>query len=197
MFSKLQLFCVLICAILLLPVVADDNPKTVLPLKMSSTDLAGDMFKRPDMRPQTHADGHKTESVTSMVSSDGKYYSGMYRSEATRIDITERPYGVNEFMYFLSGSVTLTSIDGSVMTIHAGEAVTLPKEWKGIFETDGYEKIWVIYSDEQACSFTENYQGFRTCANLRELELRRYSRRNQHIEPTTPETFQDFVLPDC
>ena len=44
--------------------------------------------------------------------------------------------------------VTLTSIDGSVMTIHAGEAVTLSKEWKGIFETDGYEKIWVIYSDE-------------------------------------------------
>jgi uncharacterized cupin superfamily protein len=34
------------------------------------------------------------------------------------------------------------------MTINTGEAVTMPKEWTGVWETDGYEKIWVIYSDE-------------------------------------------------
>jgi len=34
----------------------------------------------------------------------------------------------------------------SVMTVHAGEAVTIPKEWTGTWDTDGYEKIWVIYS---------------------------------------------------
>jgi uncharacterized cupin superfamily protein len=48
-------------------------------------------------------------------------------------------------MYFLEGSVTLTSSDGTVQTIEAGEGVTVPKEWTGIFETDGYTKIWVIY----------------------------------------------------
>ena len=28
----------------------------------------------------------------------------------------------------------------------AGEGVTIPKEWTGIRETDGYTKIWVIES---------------------------------------------------
>ena len=62
-----------------------------------------------------------------------------------RIEIDE-PYGVDEFMYFLEGSVTLTSSDGSEQVINAGEAVTIPKEWTGVWETDGYTKIWVIYS---------------------------------------------------
>ena len=51
-------------------------------------------------------------------------------------------------MYFVSGSVTLTSSDGTVVTINSGEAVTVPKVWIGIWETDGYEKFWVIYSDD-------------------------------------------------
>ena len=72
----------------------------------------------------------------------------MYRSGKTRFELSQ-PYGVNEFMYFLSGSVTLISSDGSVMTVHAGEAVTIPKEWTGIWDTDGYEKIWVIYSSDE------------------------------------------------
>jgi uncharacterized cupin superfamily protein len=144
MTSKIKLAIALLCIALLSPAVADD---AVLPAKISKDDAAGMMFQREDMTATTHADGHKSESITSMVSSDGKYYSGMYRSEKTRYDFTE-PYGVNEFMFFLSGGITLTSSDGSVMNVHAGEAVTLPKEWTGIFETDGYEKIWVIYSAE-------------------------------------------------
>jgi uncharacterized cupin superfamily protein len=71
----------------------------------------------------------------------------MYRSSKTRIEVNE-PYGVDEFMYFLEGSVTLTSADGSVQVVKAGEAVTIPKEWTGIWETDGYTKIWVIYSHD-------------------------------------------------
>jgi uncharacterized cupin superfamily protein len=51
-------------------------------------------------------------------------------------------------MFFLEGSVTLTSADGAVTTINAGEAVTIPKEWMGRWETAGYRKIWVIYSDD-------------------------------------------------
>ena len=53
---------------------------------------------------------------------------------------------VDEFMYFLEGSVTLTSSDGTVQIIEAGEGVTVPKEWTGVFETEGYRKIWVIYA---------------------------------------------------
>ena len=42
--------------------------------------------------------------------------------------------------------MTLTSGDGAQMTINAGEAVTIPKGWTGVWETEGYRKSWVIYS---------------------------------------------------
>ena len=71
----------------------------------------------------------------------------MYRSGAVRLEINET-YGVDEFMYFVEGSVTLTSSDGLVQVIHAGEGVTIPKEWTGVWETEGYAKIWVIYSED-------------------------------------------------
>lgn len=119
--------------------------KVVLPAKINKAESAGTIFMRDDMSAITHKDGHKTEDVTTLMSSDGKFGTGMYRSGKTRFEISE-PYGVDEFMFFLKGSVTLTSSDGSVMTVHAGEGVTIPKEWTGIWETDGYEKIWVIYS---------------------------------------------------
>lgn len=119
--------------------------ETVKPAKMSADDIAGDIFERPDMLETTHDDGHTTLDVTSLLSSDKKFASGMYKSSKVRIEIDE-PYGVDEFMYFLEGSVTLTSTDGSAQVINAGEAVTIPKEWTGIWETDGYTKIWVIYS---------------------------------------------------
>jgi len=119
--------------------------ETVKPAKMSADDIAGDTFERTDMLETTHDDGHTTLDVTSLLSSDKKFASGMYKSGKVRIEIDE-PYGVDEFMYFLEGSVTLTSSDGSEQVINAGEAVTIPKEWTGIWETDGYTKIWVIYS---------------------------------------------------
>lgn len=124
---------------------AADEQAAVVPAKISKTELAGSLFERADMIETTHEDGHTTLDVTTLLSSDGKFASGMYRSGKTRIDI-DQPYGVDEFMYFLEGGVTLTSADGTVQTINAGEAVTVPKEWTGSFETDGYSKIWVIYS---------------------------------------------------
>ena len=114
--------------------------------------LAGDdsdiaIGERQDIAERTHGDGHVTQSVTSQVSGDKNFSSGMYKSGKTRIDITE-PYGVDEFMYFLEGGVTLTSSDGTELVINAGEAVTVPKEWTGVWDTDGYTKIWVIYSED-------------------------------------------------
>ena len=117
----------------------------VKPAEMKRDDIAGAIFDRPGMLETTHDNGNTTLDVTSLLSSDKKFASGMYKSGKVRIEITE-PYGVDEFMYFLEGSVTLTSPDGSAQVINAGEAVTIPKEWTGTWETDGYTKIWVIYS---------------------------------------------------
>ena len=89
----------------------------------------------------------KILDFTSLKSSDGKFASGMYKAGPQAFDITE-PYGVDEFMFFLEGSVTLTSTDGAVITVNAGEAVTIPREWMGRWQTEGYRKIWVIYSED-------------------------------------------------
>lgn len=138
---------VVVGTVLTVCVLSATEHETVRPAKMSAQALAGAIFERPDMLEIEHDDGHRTLDVTSLLSSDGRFGSGAYRSTATRLEITE-PYGVDEFMYFLEGSVTLTSADGSVQTINAGEAVTIPKEWTGTWETDGYTKIWVIYSED-------------------------------------------------
>ncbi|MDH4048947.1 MAG: cupin domain-containing protein [Gammaproteobacteria bacterium] len=120
--------------------------ETVLPAKISKEEIAGRIFERPDMTETTHG-SNTTLDVTTLLSSDKKFASGMYRSGKVRAEITE-PYGVDEFMYFIEGGVTLTSSDGSKQVIDAGEAVTIPKEWTGIWDTDGYTKIWVIYSED-------------------------------------------------
>ena len=116
------------------------------PAKISEDDIAGKIFERPDMIETDHG-GNITLDVTTLLSSDNKFASGMYRSGKVRSEIDE-PYGVDEFMYFLEGGVTLTSLDGTVQEINAGEAVTIPKEWMGVWDTEGYTKIWVIYSED-------------------------------------------------
>lgn len=145
---KFRLTIAFLCAGLLFPAMANSQEsKIIKPTKITKGDAAGMLFERDDVTKTTHPDGHETAEVTSMSSSDGKFHSGMYRSTKTRFEISE-PYGVDEFMYFLSGSVTLTSKDGSVMTVHAGEAITMPKEWTGTWETDGFKKIWVVHSSD-------------------------------------------------
>jgi uncharacterized cupin superfamily protein len=114
------------------------------PAEMSKDDLAGGMFDNPDTIVSKQG---TVLDITSALSSDGKFSSGMYRAGPSRTEVNE-PWGVDEFAYFLEGGVTLTSSDGSVIDIEAGEAVTIPKEWTGIWETDGYMKIWVIYSED-------------------------------------------------
>jgi uncharacterized cupin superfamily protein len=48
-------------------------------------------------------------------------------------------------MYFLEGGVTLTSADGTVITVKAGDGVTIPKGWKGNWTTAGYRKFYVTF----------------------------------------------------
>ena len=118
----------------------------VIPAKISTDEVAGKIFERENMIETTHKSGNVTLDITTLLSSDKRFASGMYRSGKSYFEVTD-PYGVDEFMYFLEGSVKLTSSDGTVQTINAGEAVTIPKEWTGTWDTEGYTKIWVIYSE--------------------------------------------------
>lgn len=119
-----------------------DGPK---PTKVSAGDAAGPIFMHPDA---VH-EGRGTENtinVPLMLSGDEKFVAGMYSAGPS--DMQFDGYPVDEFCYFVSGSVTLTSADGTVLTVEAGEAVTLPKGWKGRWQTEGYTKYYVVYAGE-------------------------------------------------
>ena len=123
--------------------VADD---AIHPIKMSGAQIAGDIFT--DYEPIVQErNGNTTHDVEVFLSSDKQFDAGMYRSGKVRAEINE-PYGVNEYMHFLEGGVTLTSSDGTVTEIKAGDSVVISAEWTGVWDTEGYTKIYVIYSPD-------------------------------------------------
>lgn len=117
----------------------------VHPHKIGADAVAGKIFARPDTK-VTHEKGSTFEDNITLMTTDKKFETGMYRSGPAHYDSRKKDYGVDEFMYFVKGSVTLTSVDGDVQVIHAGEAVTIPHDWRGTFDTKGYTKFYAIYS---------------------------------------------------
>ena len=119
----------------------------VHPVKISAAQAGGKIFE--DYKPVvTTEDGNTTHDVEVFLSKDRKFDAGMYRSGKVRAEI-KTPYGVNEYMHFLEGGVTLTSSDGTVTEARAGDSVVIPADWTGIWDTEGYTKIYVIYSADK------------------------------------------------
>lgn len=120
--------------------------QAVHPVKMSQAQIAGAIFE--DYEPVVKSrNGNTTHDVEVFLSPDRQFDAGMYRSGEVRAEITE-PYGVHEYMHFLEGGVTLTSSDGTVTEVRAGDSVVIPADWTGVWDTEGYTKIYVIYSPE-------------------------------------------------
>ncbi|HMB61229.1 MAG TPA: cupin domain-containing protein [Xanthomonadales bacterium] len=118
----------------------------VHPVKISKAQIAGGIFEDYEPVVIDH-DGNITHDVEVFLSSNKQFDAGMYRSGKVRAEINE-PYGVNEYMHFLEGGVTLTSSDGTVTEIKAGDSVVISAEWTGVWDTEGYTKIYVIYSPD-------------------------------------------------
>lgn len=117
----------------------------VHPMKIAKAEGAGAIFARPETIRKAEK-GKRTVDVVTMMSTDKKFESGMYEAGPSHVEIKDRDYGVDEFMLFVKGSVTLTSLDGTRTVLGPGDAVTLPAEWRGTWDTTGYTKYYVIYS---------------------------------------------------
>lgn len=119
--------------------------ETIKPIKDSGSDIAGAIFKRQDAVNE-YADGNATTDVVTFNSKDSRFQTGMFKSGPAHEEI-KGPDGFpyNEFLYFISGGAKLTSADGSVVVVGAGEAVTIPEGWTGTFDTEGYTKMYVTY----------------------------------------------------
>jgi uncharacterized cupin superfamily protein len=121
---------------------------TAMPVKLDRAQITGKAFDNPATvvkEEQSERGSFTTHDLEAFLGSDRKFEAGMYKAGPNRYTIAE-PYGVDEFMYFLEGGVKLTSQDGSVVEVQAGEAVIIPRDWRGVWDTDGYTKIYVIYS---------------------------------------------------
>ncbi|MBS0612144.1 MAG: DUF861 domain-containing protein [Proteobacteria bacterium] len=119
-----------------------DAPALSKPVKITAAEARGPVFKSPDAVQEKGADGPATD-VPVLKSRDGKFTAGLYSAGPS--DVPIESYSEDEFMFFLEGGVTLTSADGTVLRVKAGEGAFIPKGWKGRWTTRGYKKYYVVY----------------------------------------------------
>ena len=116
---------------------------TTKPVKVTAAEAAGPVFAGKTAVKETGPDGPATD-VLLLRSKDRKVEMGVFDAGPSEQDI--EAYEDDEFMYFIDGGVTLTSADGTVLEVHAGEGVAMPKGWKGHWSTKGYKKYYVTYT---------------------------------------------------
>ncbi len=120
---------------------------TTKPVKVTATAARGPIFNMKTAVKDNGPDGPTTD-VTSARSKDGKVESGLYSAGPSEQDIDSYPE--DGFMFFIEGSVSLTSADGTKLEVRAGEGAAIPKGWKGHWSTKGYKKYYVVYDSEPA-----------------------------------------------
>jgi uncharacterized cupin superfamily protein len=118
-------------------------PAAAKPVKLSSAEALGPVFARPGVVRDNGADGPTTD-YSLLKSRDHRFEAGVYAAGPSDQQIAS--YEDDEFMFFLEGGVTLTSADGTVLEAQAGDAVVVPKGWKGRWVTQGYKKYYVTYT---------------------------------------------------
>jgi uncharacterized cupin superfamily protein len=114
---------------------------------LSRTEVQGAAFQRPDIR-KVPDGGATALELDTLTSNDGKFQSGMYKAGPEHNDYRTAGYESYEFIYVITGSITLTPVNGKVNVVHPGEAVTIPRGWKGRWDSDGYTKLWVTYDPD-------------------------------------------------
>ena len=115
--------------------------------RLSAEDLAGSVLEHPNTQrlPEVSEVG-ETQALDRLwhESGDGCLQTGFYETGPNRYTVKD-PYPYDELMLFFEGGVTLTPSDGTAVKVIAGDTVLLPKGWTGIWESDGYRKMYVIY----------------------------------------------------
>jgi len=128
------------------PVASEPRPLSVLhPVKVTAADAAGPIFSSRAAVKRTDPDDGPVTDVTLLKSRDGTYETGLYDAGPSDQRIESYPY--NEFIYVISGSITLVAADGSVLEAKAGESLAIPQGWKGQWKTKGYRKYYALYTE--------------------------------------------------
>lgn len=115
---------------------------TTKPVKVTAEEARGPIFSTQTAVQANGPDGPTTDVLLAR-SKNRRVESGLYSAGPSEQDIDSYPE--DEFMYFIEGGVKLTSADGTVLEVHAGDGAAIPKGWKGHWSTLGYKKYYVTY----------------------------------------------------
>ncbi len=79
--------------------------------------------------------------------SHGELFVGAYQAEPAKLTLEDYPY--DEFMYLLSGKLSITDEDGNLEEFYPGQALVLKKGFNGTFEMHGnVRKIAIVNGDK-------------------------------------------------
>ena len=120
--------------------------QTAHPVKIAGSDPTA--LTTPDVQTET-SDGSVSKTRVMGTSQDGHFRSGISSFQGGQGSIDSYP--VDEFMFFIKGGVILTSTDGMALQVRTGEAVYIPKGWKGTWDSKrGYTKFYTVYDAVKA-----------------------------------------------
>jgi len=142
---KIQALPLIVASVCCLSVNSAMAAEAIHPAVMDKAEIASDIAQHPNVIIEKINNGPDGLDVISMISSDQRFAVGKFKATGPYRTEYTKPRGIDEYMHFLEGGITLTSSDGKVTEIKAGDSVTIPKEWTGIWETEGYTKIYIIY----------------------------------------------------
>jgi len=90
--------------------------------------------------------GQKEAAHPLWTSPDGAIQIGVW--ECTPGRFTADRSEAAEFCHFLQGRIVMTHLDGTRVTLGPGDAIMLPRGWKGVWEiAEHTRKIFVFMSD--------------------------------------------------
>lgn len=97
-------------------------------------------------KPTTLNPGQQEASTELWTSPDGALEIGVW--ECTPGKFTADRSMAAEFCHFLEGKVVMTHVDGTTTTLGPGDAIMLPRGWKGTWEiVERTRKIYAFLSD--------------------------------------------------
>ena len=83
-------------------------------------------------KPTTLTAGQQEAARSLWEAPDGQVEIGLWECNPGRF--TADRSEAAEFCYFLAGKIVMTHLDGSKKTLGAGDAIMLPRGWKGTWE---------------------------------------------------------------
>jgi len=142
-FVKLKIL-LMVCSVAAAFAAADQTPQV---MKVTRAELQSPLAGRAGVEHLEETSEAGTVPASDWLwhqSDDGCLQSGFYETGKNRYVIDE-PYPHDEFMVFVEGGVTLTPEGGEPVIVGPGDTVAMPAGWRGVWESDGYRKFYVIY----------------------------------------------------